>query len=249
MPLTLKKKYDFVHVHNEKFFSLPSLSFDYAIMEHTQKAAVVALDCGWSDVGTWDAAWQLAPKDANGNTSQGDTFISESKNCYLSASDSMHISALGVEDLLIIATKDSVLVANMSCAQAVKALVTNLRITHMHLLENGAKTYRPWGYYESIQATSQHQIKRLIIHPKAKLSLQMHQRRAEHWFIINGVAQVTLGTELHELHANESIYIPQGTYHRLENLSDTPLEVLEVQTGSYLGEDDIIRIEDAYGRK
>lgn len=240
--------FDFIRVHKEKFAEVPSESVDYAVMEHTRHAAVVPVECGWTDVGSWDALWAIKDKDADGNVLLGEADLLDVQDCYIACNDGVRVAALGVKDLAIVSTKDCILVADKSRAQDVKALVEQVRAKNPELVEQYRQVYRPWGHYDSIDNGTRHQVKRIVVNPGAKLSLQMHYHRAEHWIVVSGTAIVTCGNKEEILTENQSIYIPCGTTHRLENAGRIPLELIEVQSGSYLGEDDIVRFEDNYGR-
>lgn len=239
---------DFTRVDAEAFAASPSDSIDYAVMEHVTDAVVVPVDCGWSDVGSWSSLWDVASKDADGNWQAGDTIAFDTRDSYLQATDGRMIAALGVQDLVVVDTADAVLVAHRERVQDVKKLVDALkaegRTEHLH----HRKVYRPWGSYDSLALGPGFQVKHIEVKPGAALSLQRHQHRAEHWIVVSGVAEVTCGDRVFELRANESTYIPLGSVHRLRNASDAPVELIEVQSGDYLGEDDIERLEDVYGR-
>ncbi|MBV9330772.1 MAG: mannose-1-phosphate guanylyltransferase/mannose-6-phosphate isomerase [Alphaproteobacteria bacterium] len=241
------KDLDFVRLDEKAFKACPSLSLDYAVMEHTPHAAVVPVDMGWSDVGSWHALWDASEKGAEGNATKGDILAEDVRNSYL-RSEGPLLAAVGVDDLVVVATTDAVLVAHRNAAQDVKKIVDQLesqgREHHIH----HRKVYRPWGSYEGIDAGSRFQVKRIIVKPGAQLSLQMHHHRAEHWVVVEGTARVTCGDNEFLLHENESTFIPLGTRHRLENPGKVPLHLIEVQSGTYLGEDDIVRFEDTYGR-
>ena len=239
------KDLDFIRLPEQQFGACEDISLDYAIMEHTQRAVVVPIDCGWSDVGDLNALWQTNAQDVQGNVCQGDTIIHESSNC-LVKSTSRLVAALGVEGLAIVETKDAVLVAPLEQAQQVKELVSKL--TDREELANQREVYRPWGSYDSVDSGPNYQVKRISVNPGARLSLQRHQYRAEHWVVVEGVAKVHVDGVDHVLHANDSIYIPKGAVHCLANETDLPLHLVEVQSGSYLGEDDIERLDDVYGR-
>jgi len=216
-------------------------------MEHATKAAVVPVEMGWNDVGSWQSLWDIAARDDGGNAIQGDVVIEKAKNSYI-RSEGPLVAAVGVEDLVVVATKDAVLVSHRGASQDVKKIVDQLdsagRDKHVH----HAVVHRPWGTYESIDAGANHQVKHIMVKPGAKLSLQMHHHRAEHWIVVDGTALVTCDDRQFVLKANESTYIPLGAKHRLENPGKLPLRLIEVQSGSYLGEDDIVRFEDTYGR-
>jgi mannose-1-phosphate guanylyltransferase/mannose-6-phosphate isomerase len=242
-----RKDLDFVRLDEEAFKSSPSQSIDYAIMEHTKDAACVPVDMGWSDVGSWHALWDITEKSETGNATSGDVIAEHVKNSYL-RSDGPLLAAVGVEDLVIVATTDAVLVSHRDSAQDVKKIVDELEKQGRDQHIAHRKVYRPWGSYEGIDAGDRFQVKRIIVNPGAKLSLQMHHHRAEHWIVVAGTARVTCGEKEFLLHENESTFIPLGTRHRLENPGKVPLHLIEVQSGSYLGEDDIVRLEDTYGR-
>jgi mannose-1-phosphate guanylyltransferase/mannose-6-phosphate isomerase len=217
------------------------------VMEHTRHAAVVPVEIGWSDVGTWDALWQIADKDDRGNVLIGDIVAEDVRNSYLRAETGM-IAALGIEDLVVVATSDAILVARRDRAADLKLLIVRLeRDSRVELTEHPL-VHRPWGTYRSIHHGERVQVKHIMVKPGGKLSLQMHHHRAEHWVVVHGTAKVVRGNEELLLHEDESTYLPLGTLHRLENPGKIPLHLIEVQSGSYLGEDDIVRFEDTYGR-
>lgn len=252
--LKAKTDCDFVRVDKESFLSCPSDSIDYAVMEKLSKVpdlgisgCVVPFDAGWSDVGAWDAVWQVSPKDASGNSVHGDALVEDSRNC-LVISDSRLVTCLGMDDAIIIETPDAILVTNRSNTQNIKRVVTRLRDENYPQTDNHRKVYRPWGHYDSIDNGEHFQVKRIVVKPGGRLSMQMHHHRAEHWIVVSGVALVTRGAESMTLVANQSTYIPLGVKHRLENKGEADLELIEVQSGSYLGEDDIVRFDDIYGR-
>lgn len=238
---------DFLRLSPEAFATAPSISIDYAVMEKTAKAAVVEAGFPWTDVGSWSALWGLGDKDANGNVHVGDAFALASSNCYL-RSEGPAIAAYGVEDLIIVATPDAVLVTPKTQDQNVKALVDLLRKEGVVSATQNPRYHRPWGFYQSIQTGDRFQVKRITVNPGAKLSLQKHFHRAEHWVVVNGTAIVTRDDEKILLRENESVFLPLGCVHRLENPGKVPLNLIEVQSGPYLGEDDIVRIEDVYAR-
>lgn len=239
---------DFIRVDAEAFAASPSDSIDYAVMEHATNAAVVPVDCGWSDVGSWSSLWEVADRDAEGNVQLGDTLAIDTGDSYLQAADDRLVATLGVRDLIVVDTADAVLVAHRDRVQDVKALVDRLkaegRTEHLH----HRKVYRPWGSYDSLAVGPRFQVKRIVVKPGAALSLQRHQRRAEHWIVVSGTAEVTCEDKVFDLGANQSTYIPLGSTHRLRNTTDAPVELIEVQSGDYLGEDDIERLDDVYGR-
>lgn len=242
-----RKDMDFFRLDESAFAACPSRSIDYAIMEHATDAAVVPADMRWSDVGSWQSLWDIAAKNAQGNAMLGDVVSERVTNSYL-RSDGPLLAAVGVADMVVVATKDAVLVSHRDAAQDVKKVVDLLdRQGREHHVQH-PKVYRPWGSYEGIDAGDRFQVKRIIVNPGGKLSLQMHHHRAEHWIVVMGTARVTCGDKVFLLHENESTYIPIGTRHRLENPGKVPLHLIEVQSGTYLGEDDIVRFEDTYGR-
>ena len=238
---------DFCRLDKDTFSSCPAESIDYAVMEHTQKAAVVPVNMGWSDVGSWATLWETAQKDGNGNVVRGDVDVHDTSNSYLRA-ESRLLSVTGVQNIVVVETSDAVLVTSRDSSQAVKDVVSRLdkdkRTEHL----NHRRVYRPWGYYESVDAGDGFQVKRLMVKPGEALSLQLHNKRAEHWIVVSGTAQVTCDDKVLTLKRNESTYIPLGSRHRLENAAADPLYLIEVQSGDYLGEDDIVRFEDRYKR-
>jgi len=242
-----EKDFDFIRLNNDEFLKCKEKSIDFAVMEHTQNSIIVPLDANWSDIGSWSSLVDVKTKDKNGNVIEGDVIIDEVFDTYLSSSNRL-ISAIGVSNLVIIDTPDALLIANKQNSQKIKNIVEKLKKNNRYEVDNHRKVYRPWGSFDSIERGDGFQVKRIIVNPNAKLSLQKHQYRSEHWVVIKGIAMVTCGEELFELKENESTYIPQNTVHRLENQTNTPLEIIEIQTGSYLGEDDIIRLEDDYQR-
>ena len=238
---------DFTRVDAEAFKSSPSDSIDYAVMEHTADALVVPLDAGWSDIGSWDALWQISEKDEHNNTLVGDAVVHGVEGS-LVWSESRLVSVVGLNDVIVVETADAVMVASQDQAQDVKSIVNQLKGSDRIERTFHQKVYRPWGYYEGLDAGPAFQVKRLGVNPGASLSLQLHHHRAEHWVVVTGIATVTVGEKVFDLNPNESCYIPLETRHRLQNLTEEPLEIIEVQSGSYLGEDDIVRFEDNYGR-
>ena len=238
---------DFVRLDEAAFAACPADSIDYAVMEKTDSAAVVPVDIGWSDVGSWATLWEIGEKDARGNVLRGDVQLQGSENCYIRAEKRM-VSVLGLSDMVVIETDDAVLVASKDEAQKVKDIVGRLDAAKRTEHVSHRRVYRPWGYYESIDAGDRFQVKRLMVKPGAALSLQMHHHRAEHWVVVSGTAKVTRGDEVKLLAENESTYIPIGVKHRLENPGKVELHLIEVQSGGYLGEDDIVRFEDVYRR-
>lgn len=238
---------DFVRVGKQAFLSSPADSIDYAVMEKTDKAAVVPMTTAWSDVGSWSSIWDVSARDDCGNVSKGDVLTHDSTNSLFLA-QSRCIAAVGLDNIIVVETSDAVLVADKNKCQDVKAIVSKLKADNRDEYRFHSRVYRPWGDYEGIDVGGRYQVKRLTVKPGAKLSLQMHHHRAEHWVVVSGTARVTRGEEEFILSENESTYIPLGTTHRLENPGSIPLEIIEVQSGSYLGEDDIVRFEDVYNR-
>ena len=246
---------DFVRVDAAAFRECPSDSIDYAVMEHLAgrddlgiAGVVVPLAAEWSDLGAWDALWQIADKDAQGNACQGDVLLEDVQGSLVIATDRM-VACVGVSDVVVIETPDAVMVLDKSRTQEVKKIVARLKAEKRPQASAHRKIHRPWGYYDSIDHGERFQVKRIVVNPGASLSLQMHHHRAEHWIVVSGTARVTRGEETFLLSENQSTYIPLGTTHRLENPGRLPLEMIEVQSGSYLGEDDIVRFEDTYGRQ
>jgi mannose-1-phosphate guanylyltransferase/mannose-6-phosphate isomerase len=241
------RDFDFLRLDAQAFAKSPSDSIDYAVMEKTAAAVVVQTDPGWSDVGTWQALWSVSPHDGAGNAASGDVHLIDSKGCYVRA-EKRHVSAIGVENLVIVETGDALLVAAKERSQEVKDAVGRLEATKRTEHVSHTRVYRPWGYYESIDAGERFQVKRIMVKPGEALSLQMHHHRAEHWVVVSGTAKVTCGEKQLLLSEDESTYIPIGVKHRLENPGKVPLYLIEVQSGGYLGEDDIVRFEDRYRR-
>ncbi|MFC3285775.1 mannose-1-phosphate guanylyltransferase/mannose-6-phosphate isomerase [Litchfieldella rifensis] len=237
----------FIRVGAEEFTACPGDSIDYAVMEKTSLAAMVALDAGWSDIGSWSALWDVSGKDDVGNAFIGDVVAENTRNSLVHAEYRM-IATVGVENLMIVETKDAVLVAHKNDVQSVKKIVEKLKLDGRSEHLNGREVYRPWGVYDSVDAGARYQVKRITVKPGAKLSVQMHHHRAEHWIVVSGTAKVSNGEETYLVAENESTYIPIGQIHSLENPGKIPLELIEVQSGSYLGEDDIVRYHDHYGR-
>lgn len=238
---------EFYRINKQAFVSCPSDSIDYAVMEKTERAAVVPLDAGWSDIGAWSALWDVSEQDAEGNVTQGDVYMHATQNALLIAQHRF-LAAVGLEDIIVIETPDAVLVAHKDHAQNVREIVNRLKAEERSEYQQHRRVHRPWGCFEGIDRGERFQVKRLTINPGAAISLQMHQHRAEHWVVVKGTAKVTRGDEEYTLTENQSTYIPIGEKHRLENLGTIPLEIIEVQSGSYLGEDDIMRFEDNYNR-
>lgn len=239
---------DFLRLDKEHFAACPAESIDYAVMEKTSKAAVVPMDAGWSDVGSWSSLSEVIDSDKDGNVMAGDVLTKDVKNSYLRGETRL-VAGIGLDNLVVVETADAVLVADKGRVQEVKELVDTIRADgrceHLHHV----RVYRPWGNYETVDESDRFQVKRIVVNPGASLSLQMHHHRAEHWVVVKGTAKVTRGEEVVVLTEDQSIYVPLGTKHRLENPGLIPLELIEVQTGSYLGEDDIVRFADVYGRE
>lgn len=238
---------DFILLDPKAFAGSPSDSIDYAVMEKTERGAVLSLDTGWSDLGSWEALWQVDQKDENANVTRGDVLTCDVKNSFLYAESRM-LAAIGLENHIVVETSDAVLVAPRDRVQDVKRVVDRLRKENREEAISHKRVYRPWGSYETVAAGDRFQVKRIIVKPGGILSSQMHFHRAEHWVVVHGTARVWKGDEEILLQEDESIYIPLGTKHRLENPGKIPLEIMEVQSGSYLGEDDIVRFDDVYGR-
>ena len=248
---TFKNKYsdlDFQRLTNRDFEKCPNISFDLAIMEKTAKGIVLPLDAGWSDVGSWKSLWEISDKDPNGNVLNGKVVLKDSENCYLSSEERL-IVGIGLNNLLIIETNDATLISDKRKSQVIKEIVPLLNKKGYQEGETHKKVYRPWGSYTSIEEDSTWKIKKIIVNPYSSLSLQMHNYRSEHWIVVSGKAKVQIGNNIKNLIENESIYISSRTKHRLSNPGENPLILIEVQSGTYVGEDDIIRFEDNYGRK
>ncbi len=238
---------DFIRLFAEDFEKCPNISVDYAVMEKAEKVAVMPIDVGWSDVGSWQAIADISPQDENKNSLIGDTIALKTKNCYINSRNVL-VATIGVENLIVIALKDTVLIANKNNSQDVKELFEILKKQKRDECHVHTKVLRPWGSFETIDASDRFKVKRISVKSKASLSLQMHNHRAEHWVVVKGTAHVTCGNKEFVMTEDESTYIPVGKKHRLENKGQIPLEIIEVQTGGYLGEDDIIRFSDIYGR-
>jgi mannose-1-phosphate guanylyltransferase/mannose-6-phosphate isomerase len=245
---------DFFRLDKEAFAACPSDSIDYAVMERAtgeaagMRAAVIPLQAGWSDVGAWSSLWEVLPRDASGNIERGDVVAFDTRNSLLFAEHRL-VGAVGLDDIIVIETADAVLVVHRDKAEAVKHLVARLREDGRSEHQLHRRVHRPWGSYDGVDSGERFQVKRICVKPGCSLSLQLHHRRAEHWVVVRGTARVTRGEETFLLRENESTFIPIGVKHRLENPTDDPLEIIEVQSGSYLGEDDIVRFEDKYGRQ
>lgn len=242
------KDLDFFRLDAAAFARAPSNSIDYAVMERTDKAAVAPADMGWTDVGSWSALWDIGDKDDDGNVRIGDAMTMDARNCYVRSEGKALTAVLGLDDVIVVATEDAVLVAAKDRAQDVKKLVDKLKQDGRSEPDAHVRVHRPWGFYQQVHSGDRFQVKRLTVNPGASLSLQKHFHRAEHWVVVNGTALVTRDGEKILLHENESVYLPLGAVHRLENPGKIPLNLIEVQSGSYLGEDDIVRLEDYYQR-
>ena len=243
----------FVRPAKAEFAAVPAESVDYAVMERLPGSGLmplrmVPLDAGWNDLGAWEAVWQVAPKDHAGNAARGDAIVTDSRNTLVHATSRL-VSVVGLEDVVVVETPDAVLVADRARSQDVKKIVQQLDSSQRGEHSLHRKVHRPWGWYDSIDNGPRHQVKRIMVKPGASLSLQMHHHRAEHWIVVSGTAEVTVGDKVILLSENQSTYIPLGVTHRLANPGKLPLEIIEVQSGSYLGEDDIVRFEDTYGRR
>jgi len=243
-----KTDLDFVRIDKAEFIKCRSESIDYAVMEKTKDALVLPLDVGWSDVGSWSSLFDVLPADEEGNVLQGDVMIHDTHDCYVHSTSRL-VAAVGMEDHIIVETKDAILVAPKDRVQDVKDLVAKIKKTGRTESSLHREVFRPWGSYDSIDSGDRFQVKRLSVKPGGVLSLQMHHHRAEHWIVVQGAARITRNDETFLLAENESTYIPVGATHRIENPGKVPLHIIEVQSGSYLGEDDIVRFEDNYGRK
>jgi len=243
-----KADLDFVRIDKAEFTRCRSESIDYAVMEKTKDALVLPLDVGWSDVGSWSSLFDALPADPEGNVLQGDVVVFDTHDSYVHSTSRL-VAAVGMDDHIIVETKDAVLVAPKERVQDVKELVAMLKKSGRSESSLHREVFRPWGSYDSIDAGERFQVKRLSVKPGGVLSLQMHHHRAEHWIVVEGTARITRNDEVFLLSENESTYIPVGATHRIENPGKVPLHIIEVQSGSYLGEDDIVRFEDNYGRK
>ena len=244
---TTEPDLDFLRINKEKFEACPSDSIDYAVMEKTADAVVVPMDVGWSDIGSWSSLWDISNKDKNGNVNHGDVMLHNSSGCYVRA-DNKLVATIGLEDIVIVDTRDALMVAHKDSVQDAKFIAHQLKESARTEWELHREIFRPWGKYDSIDRGERYQVKRITVKPGEKLSLQMHHHRAEHWIVVSGSAKVTNGENSFLLSENESTFIPIGIIHSLENPGKVNLELIEVQSGSYLGEDDIVRIKDIYGR-
>jgi len=239
---------DFMRLAAEPFARAPKKSIDYAVMERTELAAVVPADMGWSDVGSWDAVWDNLDRDGSGNAISGPAIVLNGRDNLVRSDDGVLTALIGIDNAVVVTTGDAVLVAARDKAEQVKALVEQLKAQNRREAVEHRRMYRPWGYYQGVDNGMRYQVKRIMVKAGARLSLQKHHHRAEHWVVVNGTAEVTVGNDTRTIHENESIYIPIGCVHRLANPGKIPLELIEVQVGSYLGEDDIERLDDVYGR-
>jgi mannose-1-phosphate guanylyltransferase/mannose-6-phosphate isomerase len=242
-----KQDLSFTVLDAEAFSRAPQKSIDYAVMEHTEKAAVVPADVGWSDIGTWSAVWELSERDENGNSIRGHGVVMDASNVHVRSDDHL-TTVVGVDDIVVVTTQDAVLVLDKAKGDRVKQLVDRLKFEKRREAFEHKRSYRPWGYYQSVDSGTRYQVKRIVVKPGERLSLQKHFHRAEHWIVVRGTAEVTRDNEIHTVHENESIYLPIGSVHRMANPGRIDLELIEVQTGSYLGEDDIVRFQDSYNR-
>jgi mannose-1-phosphate guanylyltransferase/mannose-6-phosphate isomerase len=239
---------DFVRIDQEAFSHVPDRSIDYAVMEKTRRAAVIPVSCDWSDIGSWSALWLTGQKDVDGNMSEGDTLAIDTHNSLLRSHDRHLVATVGVDDLIVVTTPDATLVAHRDAAQDVKRIVEQLKASGRTEHSLHRVVHRPWGSYDSLESRDRFQVKRIVVKPGASLSLQKHHHRAEHWIVVSGTAEVTCDEKVFLLGENQSTYIPLGSVHRLRNPGKVPVELIEVQSGSYLGEDDIVRFDDVYGR-
>jgi mannose-1-phosphate guanylyltransferase/mannose-6-phosphate isomerase len=243
-----RKDLDFLVLDATAFAKTPKKSIDYAVMERTDKAAVIAADVGWSDVGLWSTVWRLSERDGDGNSLRGNAVAVDSRNVLVRSSEQL-TAVVGLENVIVVSTPDAVLVADLRRSEEVKHLVDKLKADNRREASEHKRAYRPWGYYQSVDEGARYQVKRIVVKPGGRLSLQKHFHRAEHWIVVRGAAEVTRNGEVIHVHENESVYLPIGCEHRLANPGKISLELIEVQTGSYLGEDDIVRIEDVYNRR
>jgi mannose-1-phosphate guanylyltransferase/mannose-6-phosphate isomerase len=244
----LTRDLDFLRLAAEPFARAPKKSIDYAVMERTTLAAVIPTDIGWSDVGSWSTVWDLLDHDDAGNATEGPVVLLDSRNNLVRSEDSMLTTVVGLDDVIVVSTADAVLVSSRAKAEQVKTLVEHLKAHNQRAAVEHRRIYRPWGYYQDVDIAPRYKVKRIVVKPGCKLSLQKHFHRSEHWVVVKGTAEITLGNDVRSVHENESIYIPIGSVHRLANPGKIPLELIEVQVGSYLGEDDIVRLDDVYGR-
>ena len=242
-----KEDLGFLRLEHEAFAAAPKISIDYAVMEKTAAAAMLPIDVGWNDVGSWESLWEIAPHDKAGNHVHGESVLEDTSGCFIHSERSL-VATIGVENLVIVDTPDALLVADRSRSQDVAKIVARLQQSNRKEHEQHVRNYRPWGFFETLNIASRFQVKLLHVKPGAKLSMQMHHHRSEHWIVVQGTAQVVIGDKEQLVRENESVYITATQWHRLENPGKVPLELIEVQIGSYLGEDDIIRTDDVYHR-
>jgi mannose-1-phosphate guanylyltransferase len=245
--IDVKTDLDFLRIDKDMFESCPAESVDYAVMEKTSHAVVVPMDAGWSDIGSWSSLWDISEKDSEGNSTHGDVVLHNTRNSYVK-SDNKLVAVLGVDDLVVVSTKDALMVAHKDSVQDVKMITESLKVQARSEWQISREVYRPWGKYDSVDSDVGYQVKRLTVKPGAKLSVQMHYHRSEHWIVVSGQARVHYGNESTDLNVNESTYHGKEVVHALENPGEIPLELIEVQVGDYLGEDDIVRFDDRYGR-
>jgi len=240
---------DFLRLAADPFAHAPKKSIDYAVMERTRRATVIPADLGWSDVGSWSAVWEVLERDRDGNAIEGPVLLLDSRDSLVRSDGSVLTTVVGLDNVVVIATEDAVLVTSREKSEGVKAVVEELKAQNQRAAVEHRRIYRPWGYYQDVDLAERYRVKRIVVKPGSKLSLQKHFHRSEHWVVVRGIAEVTLGDDVRSVHENESIYIPLEGVHRLANPGRIPLELIEVQVGSYLGEDDIVRLDDAYGRQ
>jgi mannose-1-phosphate guanylyltransferase / mannose-6-phosphate isomerase len=244
----LTRDLDFLRLASEPFARAPKKSIDYAVMQRTKLAAVVPTDVGWSDIGSWSSVWDVLDHDAAGNAADGPVVMLDSRNSLVHSEESILTTVIGLDDVIVVSTADAVLVSARTKAEQVKELVEQLKAHNHRAAVEHRRIYRPWGYYQDVDIAPRYRVKRIVVKPGTKLSLQKHFHRSEHWIVVKGTAEITLGNDVRSVHENESVYIPIGSIHRLANPGKIPLELIEVQVGSYLGEDDIVRLDDVYGR-
>jgi mannose-1-phosphate guanylyltransferase len=245
--LSVSSDLDFIRIDQKAFTECPEDSIDYAVMEKTNDAVVVPMDAGWNDIGSWSSLWDVSDKDDSGNATLGDVMLLDTTNSFVRADEKL-VALVGLDDVVVVSTKDATLVAHKDRVQDAKAIASQLKEERRPEWKLHREVYRPWGVYDSVDHGERYQVKRITVKPGAKLSVQMHHHRAEHWVVVSGTARVTKGNDTLLLSENESTYIPVGEIHSLENPGKYPLELIEIQSGSYLGEDDIVRLEDSYGR-
>jgi mannose-1-phosphate guanylyltransferase/mannose-6-phosphate isomerase len=245
----IRQDLDFLRLAAEPFAGAPKKSIDYAVMERTRRAAVIPADLGWSDVGSWSAVWEVLDRDRDGNAVEGPVVMMDSRDSLVRSDGSVLTTVIGLDNVVVVVTEDAVLVASREKSEGVKALVERLKSQNARAAVEHRRIYRPWGYYQDVDLAERYRVKRIVVKPGSKLSLQKHFHRSEHWVVVKGIAEVTLGEDIRSVHENESIYIPLEGVHRLANPGRIPLELIEVQVGSYLGEDDIVRLDDVYGRE